>query len=234
MRYTWLLFDADGTLFDYDQAEASALQRTFDQYGLPWQANSLPLYHQINAQMWQALERGQITPAVLGTRRFELLFEALALPPLPAAFSASYLQHLAESAQLMEGAQALLQNLHVHYRLAILTNGLKAVQRPRLERSGLRPYIAELIISEEVGAAKPDPAIFDAALARMGWPARASVLMIGDSLTSDIRGALHSGLEACWYNPSGQPRPADIAPQYEIRALSQLQPLLRQIEHRPL
>jgi 2-haloacid dehalogenase len=180
--------------------------------------------------MWKALEQGQITPAALGVRRFELLFEALSLPPLPASFSPAYLQHLADSAELNEGAEALLQALHPRYHLAILTNGLKAVQRSRLARSTIRDYIEALIISEEVGAAKPDPAIFDAAMAQMGGPPKAAVLMIGDSLSSDIRGAQRYGLDTCWYNPASLPRPAGVEPLFEIQTLGQLQTLLKQVD----
>ena len=225
-HYTWLLFDADGTLFDYEQAEASALQKTFAQFGLPFAPGHLASYRQINAQMWHALEAGQITQSVLRVKRFEQLFEALSLPELPPTLSTAYLEHLAASAKLIEGAEGLLRTLHRQYRIGILTNGLTAVQRPRVARSAIQPYITELVISEEVGCAKPDPAIFDVAFQRMGRPPKAEVLMIGDSLTSDMLGAAHYGLDTCWYNPDRQPRPQEIDLTYEISALSELQPLL--------
>jgi 2-haloacid dehalogenase len=224
--YHWLLFDADGTLFDYERAEAVALERTFGQFGLLFAPSYLPVYHRINDQMWQAFEQRRITQCALRLKRFERLFEALAIGPLPPAFSTAYLEHLATCAQLMEGAEVLLKTLHASYHIAILTNGLKAVQRPRLLRSTIYAYIAELIVSEEVGAAKPDPAIFEIAFDRMGQPPKAAVLMIGDSLTSDIQGAEQYGLDACWYNPARLPRPANLEITYEIAALSELETLL--------
>jgi 2-haloacid dehalogenase len=225
-RYQWLLFDADGTLFDYGRAEAVALEGAFRQFGVPFGPDSLAAYQRINQQLWRAWELGQITPAVLAVRRFERLFEEIRVSVSPELFSTAYMEHLATCSELNDGAYEVLQALHGTYRLAILTNGLKAVQRPRLARSVIRDYIAALIISEEVGAAKPDRAIFDAAIAHMGHPPRSAVLMIGDSLTADIQGAIQYGLDTCWYNPARQPRPPALEITYEITRLSELIGLL--------
>src|SRR5689334_5637158 len=176
MRYKWLLFDADNTLFDYDQAETYALRRALEQFGAPFTPDCLSTYQRINKQMWLALEKGLITPGVLGVRRFELLFVELQLDHSPQAFSLAYLEHLATCSELIEGAFEILQAFHGRYRMGILTNGLKAVQRPRLAGSSIRDYIEEMVISEEVGASKPDQAIFDAAFERMGRPLKSEVL----------------------------------------------------------
>lgn len=225
-RYRWLLFDADGTLFDYDRAEASALARTFARFDLPLAPGTADAYRAINAQCWQALERGELTPAALRTRRFALLFEAAGLSADVGRFSDAYLEALAEAAELMDGAAAVLAALRDRYRFAIITNGLRAVQRGRIARSAIRDDIAALIISEEVGSAKPAAGIFDAAFAAMGGPARAEVLMIGDSLSSDIRGACDYGIDACWFNPAGLPRPEGLPIAYEIGRLDELVGLL--------
>jgi len=213
-------------LFNYDRAEAVALERTLRQFGAPFTLDTLAAYRRINQQLWQAWELGQITPATLTVQRFERLFAQLSLSISPAAFSVAYTAHLATGADLNDGAEEVIRALHGHYRLAILTNGLQKVQQSRLARSAIRDYIAELIISEEVGVAKPAAAFFDAALARLGHPPRPAVLMIGDSLTADIAGAARYGLDTCWYNPARQPRPDDLAITYEIAHLSELLPLL--------
>ena len=223
--YTWLLFDADGTLFDYDQAESTALQNTFAQFDVPFPPGAVAVYRVINGQLWQALEEGQITQAELATRRFELLFETLGRP-IPPKFSSAFLDQLARCTFLMDGAEAVLQALQPRYRIAILTNGISVVQRSRLARSAIHTYIHELIISEEVGAAKPDAAFFDLAFERLGQPSRADVLMIGDSLSSDMRGASRYGLDTCWFNPARLPRPDDMALTYEIARLEELIALL--------
>ena len=226
VRYRWLLFDADGTLFDFERAETSALARTFAQFDLPLAPDLQDTYRVINQQCWQALERGELTPETLQTRRFELLFAAEGIAGGAEAFSAAYLENLAQAADLLDGAAEVLAALRDRYRFAIITNGLAAVQHGRLARSAIRADVAALTISEEVGSAKPAPGIFDAAFAAMGNPAKGEVLMIGDSLTSDIRGACDYGIDACWFNPGSQPRPAHLPITYEISRLEELIELL--------
>jgi YjjG family noncanonical pyrimidine nucleotidase len=226
MKYKWLLFDADGTLFDYDQAESSALETTFRTFRLGFEPAYREVYRQINQQLWLEFEQGAVSSIVLRVRRFERLFANIGLEVDTQAFSDSYLLHLANSSQLMAGALEVVQALHPHYQLALITNGLKEVQRPRFAQSALKDYFAGLIISEEVGAAKPDRAIFEAAFVQMGHPHRAEALMIGDSLTSDIQGGYNYGIETCWFNPTHAPRPVNIASQYEITHLTELISLL--------
>jgi 2-haloacid dehalogenase len=141
-------------------------------------------------------------------------------------FAGVYLQHLGMQAQLVDGALEVVRTLATSHRLAIITNGLTEVQRPRLAASAIREHVAALVISEEVGAAKPHRAIFDAAFARIGMPETSGVLMIGDSLSSDIAGGIGYGLDTCWYNPHGLPGRDDLVPTYEVRHLGELPPLL--------
>ncbi|HEY6404280.1 MAG TPA: YjjG family noncanonical pyrimidine nucleotidase [Blastocatellia bacterium] len=226
MKYKWLLFDADGTLFDFNSAEASALCKTLGQFGVPYTPERLTTYQRINNQLWRALENGLITPGVLGVRRFELFFEEIQLDLSPHSFSHAYLKQLGTCSELIAGAVEILQTLHTRYKLAIVTNGLKAVQRSRLAYSPIRDYIAEMVISEEVGAAKPDLAIFDAAFERIGRPLKSEALMIGDSLTSDIEGGYRYGIDTCWYNPTNQSQSVGLEITYQIGSLSELADLL--------
>jgi len=226
MRYKWLLFDADGTLFDFDRAEASALCKTLEQFGVLFTPERLATYQRINNQLWRALENGLITPGDLKVRRFESFFEELQLDLSPHSFSLAYLEQLGTCSELIAGAVEILQALHTRYQLAIVTNGLKAVQRSRLARSSIRDYIAEMVVSEEVGASKPDQAIFDAAFERIGRPLKSEALMIGDSLTSDIEGGYRYGVDTCWYNPTNQSRSADLKITYQIGNLAELADLL--------
>lgn len=221
-HYPWLWFDADNTLFDYDRAEATALRYTFDALHLPFEDSYLDIYREINAKLWQTLERREITQAVLRQQRFGLLLEAIQLSASVDRMSHIYLEHLAACAHLIEGAYEVLQTLSRTCQIAILTNGLQSVQRGRFGRATIRPFIQELIISEEIGAAKPHAAFFEIASARTGHPPKSAILLIGDSLSSDIRGGVDYGIDTCWYNPIGVQRPDALALTYEIGKLREL------------
>ena len=226
MKYKWLLFDADGTLFDYDQAEQSALQRTFEFARLHYEPTYREIYRRINHQLWLEFEQGIVSAESLRSKRFELLFAAIGIELDAQLFSDQYLRHLANASELMEGAFDIVQALREHYQLALITNGLKDVQRPRLARSALKDCFGAIVVSDEVGAAKPDPAIFEIAFTQMGNPARDQVLLIGDSLTSDIQGGNNYGIDTCWFNPAHAPRPANVTITYEIHHLGDLRILL--------
>jgi 2-haloacid dehalogenase len=221
-HYPWLWFDADNTLFDYNRAEAIALQYTFSVLNLPFEDSYLDIYRKINARLWQMLERHEITPAALRLRRFELLLESIQLSSTPDQVSDIYLEHLAICAELNEGAYEVLQTLSRTSQIAILTNGLQTVQRGRFARSTIKPFIREIVISEEIGVAKPHAGFFEIASARTGNPPKSDILLIGDSLTSDIRGGVDYGIDTCWYNPGGEPRPEGLAATHEIRRLPEL------------
>jgi 2-haloacid dehalogenase len=218
-----MLLDADGTLFDYDRGEASALAAAFADFGLAYSEERRDVYRSINAAKWAALERGELTKAELQVSRFADLFAELGeTGPDPAAFGVTYLDRLADSAPLTDGAREVVAALARDRTLAIVTNGIERVQRRRLDKSGLRPYIADMFVSEAVGWAKPAPEYFDHVLRRLGLEDRSAALVVGDSLTSDIQGGINSGLDTCYYNPGGGANVTGIVPTYEIRRLADL------------
>jgi 2-haloacid dehalogenase len=222
MKYTWLLFDADDTLFDYDSAEGAALQETFELLGLPYEARYATVYRQINGDIWLDFEKGRITQQRLRTKRFEQLFDSFHIDCDSGEFSTKYLENLALHADLLDGAEDVIRMLYGKVGLLLITNGLADVQRSRIARSTVGQYFSDVVISEEIGAAKPDPKIFDVAFAKMGYPAREDVLIIGDSLTSDVRGGNLYGIDTCWFNPGRRARDADVEIRYEIGELEEL------------
>jgi 2-haloacid dehalogenase len=226
MRYQWLLFDADGTLFDYDAAESKALKAVFNQFSIPFSPESENSYRRINRQVWRDLEQGKISTASLRTIRFERLFCELALEADINRVAAAYLEHLSQQADLIEGACSLIENLSRHYQLAMITNGLKEVQRPRFTNSGVGAYFSVIVISDEVGVAKPDSAYFDIVFREMRYPPKDQALVVGDSLDSDIQGGMNYGLDTCWFNPHKKPNPSERQPTYEIQSLHELHRIL--------
>lgn len=225
----WVLFDLDGTLFDYAAAETMAVSATLGDAGVQVTAAVLDDYRRINASHWVALERRETTPARLRVERWSETLAAHADDDVDvAALSERYLVHLAAAAPLLPGAVDVVAQLAERFRIAFVTNGLADVQRPRLEASPLAGAAEVLIISDEVGAAKPDPAIFRATFAAMGEPDRGDVTMVGDSLSADIAGADAFGLATVWLAPPGTPAPRsdDPVPTHRIAELRELVPLL--------
>ena len=222
MPYTWLLFDADETLLDYASAEAVAIERaSLDRLGC-FQPHYLTTYRQINKALWQAYERGEVTREALRSQRFSQWLEVIGANDDGAAFGEHYLLRLGECGHLIPDAIETIEALRKRFRLALITNGFSQVQRSRLARTPFPDWFAPMIISEEVGASKPDLAIFDIAMRAMGSPKPSEVLLIGDSLTSDMAGGINYGLDTCWFNPEGLERPAGLAITHEIATLPEL------------
>jgi len=225
MKYHVVLFDADGTLFDFERAEAYALALAFRDSGIEFRPRYLEDYSAVNREAWRQFERGEITSAELRVLRFERFCERAAVEEDPRRLSGHYLGRLAEAAFLIEGAAEVVKALSGRCRLAIITNGLTDVQRGRFGRSPISSHFEQIVISEEVGAQKPDPSIFAYTLERMDHRDKETVLMVGDSLTSDIQGGLNFGIDTCWFNPSAQPLPGGAGPTHVVGDLSEVPPL---------
>lgn len=226
--YKWLIFDADGTLFDFREAERLALAELADDFGVTshsegWDA-AIARYHRINTKLWRDVEAGTARPTEVATERFRLWFSELQLDADPNIVGRFYSQRLARHAALLPGAEEVVEELASRYRLLLATNGLTAVQRPRFAASQITKHFSGVLISEELGVAKPDPAFFDAAFRAMGLPLRQEVLMIGDSLEADMQGALNYGIDCCWCNFDGGS--TNMTVTYSIVDLTALRELL--------
>ena len=223
---TNIFFDLDNTLLDFDRGEARALSRAFRRFGIDPTPAVLAHYHDINLSQWELLEEGKLTKNQVLTRRFDLLFAELGVGCDSQSVCDLYESFLAEEHGFVPGALELLKALSPRYSLYLATNGASVVQRRRLADAGILPYFQNIFISEEVGFHKPSPAFFHACFAAIPGFALASALMVGDSLTSDIRGGRDAGLRTCWFDRLGRPCRPDILPDYTVTALNQLPALL--------
>lgn len=225
-QYKWLLFDADGTLFDFSRAEAHALAATYQTLGLQYRVTDIEAFRRINREAWHALERGELALEQLRSIRFESLFEEIGVDFDPVSTSELYIEYLSQGHYLLAGAQHLIEQVSARYQLALITNGISQVQRPRLAASPFANRFDPVVISDEIGSAKPDPAYFDYAFGQMAHPAKEDVLIIGDSLTSDMQGGHDYGVDTCWYNPEQRAAPAGLNITYQVFSLATLAHLL--------
>jgi len=229
MRNTldWILFDADHTLFDFDRSARISLQDTLDDYGLIYTDETIEEYFVINRSCWRAYEQGKIDRSTLARRRFELLFEKMGVDEVdPVLFNTAYLSHLPGHPYFLEGAPEILEVVGKHFKMGIITNGLKEVQRPRLLKSGIDHHFEVIVVSGEIGLAKPDPAYFEYAHREMKMPEKDRVLVVGDGLYSDMQGGIAYGFRTCWYNPSGALATDDIQPDHQVASHAELIELL--------
>lgn len=219
MKYRWVLFDADDTLFHFDAYQG--LRLMFARFALEFGEQDYAQYQRVNKPLWVDYQGGRITAAQLQTTRFQTWADRLGVSP--AQLNDGFLAAMGEICTLLPGAGELLQALAGKVRMGLVTNGFTALQTVRLQRVGLEHLFDPVVISEQVGVAKPDARIFEHAFAGMGDPPRAQVLMVGDNPHSDILGGLNAGIDTCWVNAAGLPRPEGIVPHREVASLAELQ-----------
>ncbi len=226
-RYPYLLFDADNTLFCFDEANRRSFRAICEKFGLPDSQDFFDRFEAINNATWERFDRGELTKDETVLERFRLFLAAEGISGIdPAECNRIHLEHLSNSTYLMPHAEEVVAALRREHHVYLITNAVAAVQRGRLGRSALAPYVEEAFISETAGAAKPSVKYFDYVFAHIEDITKENCLVIGDSLTSDIQGANNYGLPCCWYNPKRVPKPATLRVDYEIRDLRELYAIL--------
>lgn len=211
MKYEIVLFDADGTLLDFLRSEKEAVSEALKQMGVTPTEEMLTAYSAINDELWKQLERGDIQRSVLLYHRFELLFNRYGLTADAREMAATYMRCLSEKGYVIDGAEELCKDLFGKCRLYIVTNGTEIIQKGRFARSGLQPYFEEFFISEVIGFNKPDGRFFEHVASKIPDFSKEKAVIVGDSLSSDIRGGIGFGIDTCWYNPEGKPVPEEMS-----------------------
>lgn len=208
MKYEFLLFDADHTLFDFQKSEYFALKGALCSLGLPDTDEHIERYSDINVKYWKMLERGEIDKTSLRLARFEEFCDFYGFDRgLAAELADRYMDNLAGESHLFDGALEMIEKLSKSYRLFIITNGVKSTQDGRFGVSPITKYFEKIFISEVIGAEKPSKVFFDAVESSIDSYSRERALVIGDSLTSDVKGAINAGIDCIWFNPHGKTAP---------------------------
>ncbi len=221
----FLFLDLDDTILDFHKAERIAIGRTLESFGLNPTGEVLHRYHLINKAHWEMLERGELTRPQVLQGRFEVLFREFGMEIDPALCARTYEKNLSQGHYFLPGAMEAVQALHKKYKLYLASNGTASVQHSRLTSAGLYPWFEDVFVSQEVGYNKPAREFFEEAFARIPGFDPEKAIMVGDSLTSDIRGGLNAGLRTCWVNPEGKD-PGQIHPDHQISSITELEALL--------
>ena len=220
MKYNILLCDLDDTLFDFHKGEAIALESTFAHFGIPATAENLAAYHAANKEQWQKLERGETTSEKLRVDRFAGFLALAGLEGDAQALCDDYMERLGQQCWPLEGAAELCRRVSEKMPIFLVTNGIACIQRNRLKRSEIKPYITGMIISEEVGVSKPNPKMIYEALAQAAADDLSRAVMLGDSLTSDIAAANNAGIDSILFT-NGKEIPEGHKATYAVRTLAE-------------
>ncbi|MBQ3404667.1 MAG: YjjG family noncanonical pyrimidine nucleotidase [Oscillospiraceae bacterium] len=223
-----ILFDLDDTLLDFHKAEKAALKSTLERFGKRADDYIAKRYSEVNRDQWKLLEQGKLTREQLKLRRFDLLFRDFGLDSDPESAARSYEKALGVGHFVIDGAPELLDALHGRYELYLVSNGTASVQEGRLDSAGIKKYFKGVFLSEYLGVEKPNRAFFDRCFEQIGGLDRESTVIVGDSLSSDIKGGKNAGIRTIWFNPRHESA-GDSAPDYEICSLLELKELLEKI-----
>jgi len=219
-----ILWDVDGTLLDFDAAERAAIRALFSKYGLGECTDTmLRRYSEINVGFWERLERGEITKQDVLLGRFTTFFGECGVDPsIAAAFNAEYQLKLGDTIVCRDDSFEIVRSLKGKVRQYVVSNGTVAAQTKKMQRSGFDKLMDGVFLSERLGVEKPNVAFFEKVFAAIRPADLSEVMIVGDSLTSDMQGGMNAGIKTCWYNPGKKPVPDGYRLDYVISDLHQL------------
>ena len=225
----FLLLDLDDTILDFHKAERLAIAKTIKEFGVEPTEAVLTRYRQINKWHWEQLEQGKLTRAEVLENRFGMLFDELGVVADKAACARAYEKNLSIGHYFLPGAEEAVDRLRKKYRLFLVSNGTASVQKGRMTSANLYRFFETVFVSQEVGYNKPAKEYFDICFSRIPGFDPKKAIIVGDSLSSDIKGGINAGILTCWVNPDHAPAREDIQPDYEIEGIYQLEELLQTI-----
>lgn len=225
MRYPVVLLDLDHTLYDFDASKAESFVTAMNEQGIEDDDRIQELKAVLatgEQPLWAQVEAGELDLVDLNQARFDYL-QTAGIPGADATqMAVTYRRELGRTGGLYPGAQEFLVTLREHCRLGMITNGYGDVQRSRMALHELDQYFDAVTISEESGLVKPDPAFFAHTLAQLDDPKKSDVLVVGDSLTSDMAGGAAAGLATCWFNPHGRPNSSPNPVDYDVAGYDEI------------
>ena len=222
----FLFLDLDDTILDFHKAERIAISKTIREFGVEPTEEILALYHGINKWHWEQLELGKLTRAEVLVNRFGVLFEKLGVQVDAPKCAKAYEVNLSQGHWFLPGAEEAICSLGQKYRVFLASNGTSVVQKRRIKSAGLEEMVEGIFISQDAGVNKPGKGFFDYCFAHIPNFDIQKVLMVGDSLSSDILGGQNAGIPTCWVAPKEKVCTLEKQPTYRIESITQLETLL--------
>lgn len=220
-----VFIDIDDTLLDFTKCANDAIKSACNKFGVPYTTTLVDTFHPINLDLWHRLEKKEVTKEKLFDTRFQIVFDKLGIKADGIAFETAFRENFHESAILVDGARDLLEYLRSKYKVYVASNASMHQQTNRMKRAELDGYIDGYFVSEEIGFPKPQKEFFDACFKVLPDVKPQDVVMIGDSLSADIKGAYEYGLKTIWYNHRNEPT-AGVKCDYIVSRLSEVKNIL--------
>lgn len=224
-----ILWDMDATLLDFLAAEKAAIRTCFEKYGLGECTDEMiGRYSKINRRYWEMLERGEMSKPEILVNRFKEFFMSEGIETdCEKEFNSSYQIALGDTICFQDHSYELLKKLKPDYRQFIVTNGTFVAQERKLQKSGFGELAEDVFISELIGYEKPAVGFFDHVFEKIGHYEKNEIMIVGDSLTSDMQGGNNAGIVCCWYNPQHLKNTKNVRIDYEIDNLWQTEEILK-------
>lgn len=220
-----VFIDIDDTLLDFTKCANDAIKSACNKFGVPYTTTLVDTFHPINLDLWHRLEKKEVTKEKLFDTRFQIVFDKLGIKADGIVFETAFRENFHESAILVDGARDLLEYLRSKYKVYVASNASMHQQTNRMKRAELDGYIDGYFVSEEIGFPKPQKEFFDACFKALPDVKPQDVVMIGDSLSADIKGAYEYGLKTIWYNHRNEPT-SDVKCDYIVSRLSEVKNIL--------
>lgn len=220
-----VFIDIDDTLLDFTKCANDAIKSACNKFGVPYTTTLVDTFHPINLDLWHRLEKKEVTKEKLFDTRFQIVFDKLGIKADGIAFETAFRENFHESAILVDGARDLLEYLRSKYKVYVASNASMHQQTNRMKKAELDGYIDGYFVSEEIGFPKPQKEFFDACFKELPDVKPQDVVMIGDSLSADIKGACEYGLKTIWYNHRNEPT-SDVKCDYIVSRLSEVKNIL--------
>ena len=226
-----ILWDIDGTILNFHRSAENSLKNTFKKFGYGEITDELlHTYEEINDVYWCKLEKGEITKEKLLVERFVEFFTKIGVETTRVVeFNQAYLNGLLDTVVFMPEAYETVKKLHPEYKQYIVTNGVKELQRKKIAKAHIEEFFDGIFISDEIGYEKPHIEFFNYVFDRIPTKNPDEVIIIGDSLTSDIAGGIRAGIHTCWYHPSNEENHSDVKPEFTVTSHLAFQEILKQL-----
>ncbi len=227
MKYSWILFDADNTLFDFTHSQKKALEHTFEAFGIKYHDDLFPLFTALNNRIWKAFDENKITHEEIKTERFKVLFNDIGVKNINLdLFNIKFIDNLILYSKLIVGTEQFILNMHKKVNMAIITNGMKEVQRPRFDNCKIKDKFKHIFISGEMGLSKPNKEYFEIVHKITGNAEKSKYLVVGDNIIADVWGGKNYGFDTCWYNQHKTKNEKKEFTDYEINKIEELSMIL--------